>query len=174
MEISPDDIAVAETTRNGGGVTGTSGANRDTLYPTRSDQVITPNRVIEPSRSPMYRTSQTRQIVISDPTATRTISQRNPINRGSMDRALSYQSTSGSNADNISVPYENPVPLDYPIEKLFRGFWNEPVKGSADKQGQFLYIPPASSQGSSALPLLLLAGAGVAAYFMYKKYKGGE
>ena len=167
----PEDIMTGEISRNGGGITGTSLPNRDSLYPTRTDPIATATRTVIGSRDPMYRTSQSRQIVISDPTATRTINARNPINRGTADRAIAYQTTTG-NVSAVQLPPEGITPIDTPIEKMFRGFWNEPVRGSADKQGQFLYIPPASMQSNSSMTFLLLAGVAVVGFIAYRRFKG--
>lgn len=64
------------------------------------------------------------------------------------------------------------TPFDFSLESLFRGFFGEPVRGSANKSGEFVFIPPASSQSSGPstvvilLVLLLVGGGG---YYAYKK-----
>lgn len=68
-----------------------------------------------------------------------------------------------------------PSPLDARIEDLFRGFFNEPVRGGANKSGEFVYIPPASGGGrNSGMLFLILAGVGVLGFIAYRKFAGGS
>ncbi len=64
-------------------------------------------------------------------------------------------------------------PFDLGLGDWFKSYFNEPIKGSQDKNGEFVYVPGATSGGgSSAMILLAVAGVGVGGYFLYKKYKG--
>lgn len=61
--------------------------------------------------------------------------------------------------------------LDYDAEELFTGFWNQPVKGSGDKQGQFFFVPSAT-QSSGGGSILLLLGLAIVGGYAYVKLRG--
>lgn len=73
-------------------------------------------------------------------------------------------------------PAKEKTPFDFSLADLFRGFFNEPVRGSSNKQGEFLFIPPASAQSSgpsTIVILLILAIVGVGGYYAYRKVNNG-
>jgi len=120
-----------------------------------------------PSRLPITR-GESRDVPNNASAMMRTITSR----------AIATATNSGSPAANAQQPYDQKTPLDRKIDDLFRGFYNEPIRGSADKSGEFVYIPPASgggSSGSGGKILLLLIGVAIAGYYAYQKFgKGGE
>ena len=194
MEINTD------VANNGTGATGFSSLNRgiaNASYPVVATVSQTPmggGRMVVPVQSigvdrggdgrpvEFPRTVSTRERISRDATGRavetiRTVSTRAPIEaRDTGGRIL--DNSGGLSSPNVPTnPGVNQPksPLDMRIEDLFRGFFNEPIRGSADKSGEFVYIPPASGGGSNTgMLFLLLAGAGIVGYVAYRKFAGGN
>lgn len=91
-------------------------------------------------------------------------------------RSIAFPSSGIPGAGENPGTNQPKTPFDEQLETLFRGYFGEPIKGSADKAGEFVYFPPSSSGGgmSGGMILLLVAGVGVAGYYAYKKFGKGE
>lgn len=148
------------------GATGLSDSNN--IYAS----VTVPNSIV-PSRSFAVSSDliPTRTGILNEPIP-RSIPTRERINRTSIDRMVSLSSTPISTNSQSTINEPKTIPLDYKFDDMFRGLFNEPVRGSANKSGQFYYVPPATSQSSGGTGILILAGVAIAGYFAYQKWRG--
>lgn len=143
--------------------------------PEQSRQFTTDRNLTDP-RTPLVRDTAERGFY-NEPIPRTVADLRDRLARTDNVRMLEYMTT-GQNGAAGQIPaseQQQKTPLDFRIEDLFRGYFNEPVRGSSDKSGEFLFIPPAQSVGSNnGMILLLLVGVGVVGYYAYRKFKGGD
>lgn len=148
---------------------------RESLYPRDIDgQSLVEERYL-PDVRPSLARSESERSFFFEPIGRTVGDLREQISRADSGRMIETASSNGTNnTGNPATPLENKTPLDFPISDLFKGFFNAPVKGRADKNGQFIAIPPATNSGGSGgfVVLLLLAGLGVGGYYLYQKYRG--